>query len=121
METPVRHFERILAALEELAIQEEQLLQAEDYAALVTLQARAAPLVERLTEYTGPTDANLRQRLTALVGRRGKGAELLARKLNLTRVELSRIEASQRRVSQVGPIYRDSAGASRARRLHASG
>lgn len=121
METPLRHFERILGALEELSLQEEQVLRAENYSALAALQHRAAPLVQRLAEYTGPTDDKLRERLSAVVARLARGAELLGRKLQLTRIELSRIEATQRRVKQVAPAYRDSGsvGGSHSRRLFA--
>ena len=121
METPARQFERVLVALEEIAATEERLLTAKDYAAVVALQQRATPLVALMADYTGPTDVKLRQQIMALIARRTRSEEQLSRQIKSSRNELSQLQASERRVAQIGPVYGDSSIRKQAGHLSARG
>jgi hypothetical protein len=112
METPAQTCARLLTALEDLAAQEISALDARDFAGAVTIQARAAPLVEHLAAH-GPAiaeqDAAFLARVAAFHTRRLQTGEWLAAQVARTREELGRIQASQRRVAQIAPVYGGSA------------
>ena len=107
---------RLLAALEELAAQEAASLAARDFAAVVHLQERAAPLVAHLAEH-GPgvakDDPALVGRIAAWLARRHETGEWLAGQIARTKEKLSEVEAAQRRVARVAPAYGRGAEVSR--------
>ena len=106
METPAQLCARLLAALEELAAQEAASLQARDFAAVVHLQERAAPLVAHLAEH-GPAVADdaLRARIAAWLAHRHETGEWLAEQIAHTKAELEKLDAARRRVARLRPAY----------------
>jgi len=108
METPAQTCLRLLAALEDLAVQEASALDARDFAAAVVIQERAAPLVEHLAAH-GPEiadrDAAFRARVAAFHARRQQTGEWLATQVARAREELHRMQVGQRRVAQIAPVY----------------
>lgn len=109
-----------MTALEDLAHQESASLQARDFAAVVQVQERAAPLVVLLAGH-GPAadDPALRERVAAFLSRRRKTGEWLAGQIVRAKAELDELEASRRRVTRWVPAYgRNREGS---RRLHAVG
>ena len=121
METPGRQFERLLLALEDLIAQEELMLHAEEFAAVPPLQARAAPIIERLIALAGSVESPLRERVVALVERRGRSEEILTREMNRVREELTAMQTSRQRVAQMMPAYRQPVGDSAAGHFSARG
>jgi len=114
METPAQTCARIITALEDLAAQEAAALETRDFTAAITIQDRAAPLVEHLATYAGEiTDPALRARIAAVHARRDRTGEWLAEQISRVRQQLHDLEAGQRRVAQVAPAYGRGAGASR--------
>ena len=107
---------RLLTALEDLAAQEASALDARDFVAAVAIQQRAAPLVEHLALH-GPAiadeDPAFRARVEAFQSRRRQTGEWLATQVERTREELRQMQASQRRVAQVAPVYGRGSQASR--------
>ncbi len=106
METPVQKCARLVTALEDLVAQEAVCLQTRDFAAAISIQDRAAPLVEHLSLH-GPNvaDQALRRRVETLIARRNDTATWLATELRQTREQLLGLQASQRRVAKVAPAY----------------
>lgn len=108
METSAQTCVRLLIALEDLAAQEAAALDARDFPAAVTIQERAAPLVEHLATH-GPAvaekDAAFRARVAAFHAHRLKRGEWLAAQVDRVRAELHQMDASQRRVKQIAPVY----------------
>jgi hypothetical protein len=97
---------RLLVALEELSAQEAASLEARDFAAVVHLQERAAPLVAHLAEH-GPTvaDDTLRARIAAWLARRHETGEWLAEQIAQTREKLRELDTSERRVTTFATTY----------------
>jgi hypothetical protein len=106
METARAQFQRVLLALEDLVSQEETLLRTEEFDALPALQSRAAPLVDFLAARAGNADEPLRRSVSALIERRSRSQELLARQLVRIREELLAMQSSRQRIAQVKPAYR---------------
>jgi len=106
METPAQLCARLLAALEDLAAQETASLQARDFAAVIHLQERAAPLVAHLAEH-GPAVADdaLRARIAAWLAQRRENGEWLAGQIARTKAELEKLDATRRRVTRLAPVY----------------
>ena len=108
METPAQTCVRLLTALEDLATQEAAALEARDFATAVTIQTRAAPLVEHLAAH-GPAiadkDPAFRSRVAAFHARRQQSGEWLATQVARAKEELLRMQAGQRRVARIAPVY----------------
>lgn len=105
MESPAQTCARLLAALEDLVAEEASLLADEQVAAMVVLQERMAPLVDRLVALATTADATVQTRVRALVARRGYvGAELAARIAHL-RDELDRMAEARHTVNRIAPVY----------------
>ena len=120
METPAQTCVRLLAALEELAGQEAAGLAGRDFAAVVHLQERAAPLVQLLGEHAPEiTDPAIRRRVKEFLVRRHETGEWLAEQIAQTRQKLQEIDTARRRVASVAPAYGQ--GAEVSRRLCAVG
>ena len=106
METPAQTCSRLLTALEDLAKQEAVTLAARDFATVVKLQERAAPLVELLGTH-GPAvaDAALRARIAAWLAHRHETGEWLAAQIAQTKAELDKLDTSRRQASRFAPVY----------------
>lgn len=110
METPLQSCARITDALEDLVRQEAAALHGGDFATLVLLQDRAAPLVEHLVAHQHQISSReLRSRVTAVIALRNQTSERLAQQIEQTGDELRAMDASRRRVAQVAPAYGRSA------------
>ncbi|MEO6243835.1 MAG: hypothetical protein ABIQ12_00250 [Opitutaceae bacterium] len=107
METPVQRCVRIAAALENIVGQEAAALGAGDYAAVLTLQERAEPLVAFLSEQgrASADDADLRARIAAVQAPRARSAALLESEIELARAELEESRFAQRQRAKIGPAY----------------
>lgn len=105
-ETPAQTCARIVTALEDLARQEAAVLQSRNFSAAVLLQERAAPLVEHLVAHEGDvTSSDLRSRIAAVSALRSQTGEWLATQIERAREELQQMDASQRRIARVAPVY----------------
>ena len=95
---------RLLGALEDLVGQEAALLAAGCYQDAIAIQRRAAPVVARLCELgsrPGGATGAIRQRVAAVLSRRGQSlAALLSRRLSLT-AERQRLREARLRLRQV--------------------
>jgi hypothetical protein len=111
---------RLIAALEDLAAQEEASLKARDFSAIEAIQERLGALVENLILHASSADAGLRRRIAAVQIRRERSSEWLAAELARTSEELRETEVSQRRVAKIAPVYGTVPASSRAR-SHAHG
>ena len=106
METPAQTCARLVAALEDLVDQEAATLEARDFATVVHLQERAAPLVEHLASHgTDVVDPLLRERIRALHARRQKTGEWLTTQIEQTREALRQNDESRRRATRIAPAY----------------
>lgn len=111
-ETPAQRCARIAAALEDLARQESAALHARDFASVVVIQDRAAPLVEHLVAHEEEiTSGELRARIAGILALRNQTGEKLKDSVDETREALQQMDVSQRRVSRIAPAY--GAGVSR--------
>lgn len=114
METPVQTCTRLLAALEDLAGQEAASLAGRDFAAVLQLQDRSAPLVAHLAAH-GPAvaDATLRQRIATWLAGRQRTSASLATEIAQAKTELQQIATSRRQAARVAPAYGRLTGSSR--------
>lgn len=110
METRGQSLIRLLGALEDLTNQETVLLRSEDYTGVLEIQQRAAPVVERLTRLADVADAATRARVSAVLAKRQRSYDWLSAKISCVRGELRELQVSQRRVSQLAPVYGRIAG-----------
>ncbi len=122
METPAQTCARLVAALEDLVAREAATLEARDFAAVVHLQERCAPLVELLgAHHAAVTDAALRERIRALISRRQQTGEWLAEQIEKTKRALQQANEGRRRVAQIAPVYGRGNAAPSSRQLCAVG
>ncbi len=106
METPAQTCARLVAALEELVAREAATLEVRDFAAVVHLQKRCAPLVEMLGAHQADvTDPALRERIRALIARRRQTGEWLGEQIEKTKQALQETNESRRRIAQIAPVY----------------
>lgn len=106
MENTAQMCGRLIVALEDLTAQEAVSLETRDFAALISIQDRAAPLVELLAAKAAEiSDPALRARLAALHARRSRTGEWLSVEIELAREQLGETHAAQRRIAQVAPAY----------------
>ncbi len=110
MSSPAQTCARLLAALEDLVSQEAVLLRAADFSGVLATQERAAPLVERLAALATTADAAVRTRVAAVIALRSRSLEWLAGEMERVRSELAGMEASERQVARVAPVYMSHAG-----------
>jgi hypothetical protein len=118
METPAQRCHRLIGALDDLAAQEAASLAAGDIEAVLALQKRAAPLVQDLGA-RGPAvaDEGLRSRVAAWLGRRRQIMDCLSTRMEEARRQIGQLDASRRRVAQVGPAYARNEGSAQRLRL----
>jgi hypothetical protein len=121
METAAQKCARLLSALEDLSGQEQAALYAEDFATVLKIQGRAAPLVEYLGQH-GPAvaDARFRNRVGDYLRQRAAMSERLASRIAEVKVELAGKQVSQARVARLAPVY-GTAGMAAPRNLQAVG
>lgn len=106
METPTQMCARLVTALEDLVAQEAVCLQTRNFAAVVSIQDRALPLIELLVAHAADVlDPQLRERISAIIERRHETGAWLTAELERTRMELHAVQAGQRRAAQVAPVY----------------
>ena len=106
MEKPLQAATRMLTALEELTEQESVLLRTLDFVDAVSIQERAAPLVEQLSALAVyPEVAGLRPRVAGLIERRQQSRHFLDAQLGRLQAELRRIDEARSRLSRVAPAY----------------
>jgi hypothetical protein len=107
MQTPAQRCTRIVAALEDLVAQETVALANHDYAAVLTLQERTAPLVDFIVTNGAAyvTAPELRARLDLLQRRRGQNSASLTAEIERARTEFQETCVAQRRVASVAPAY----------------
>lgn len=112
MQTPAQRCARLVAALEDLAAQEECALHAKDFAIVETLQERAGAVIGDLVVHgIAITDESLRTRLKAVSARRARSSEWLEAELSVLRADLADTQASRGRVAQIAPVYGSSPSA----------
>lgn len=105
---------RLLTALEDLVGQEGAVLRARDFTSLLALQERMEPLVAWLADHGEELRAaGLQERVATLAASRRRHAETLAGELEATRAEMRAMQAHQRTVARVGPVYSGAAPAAR--------
>ena len=107
MDSLLRQFTRLVAALEDLAEQESAAMVHRDFASLLAIQERAEPLVAFLVS-AGNRDsipAELSIRIATLRARREQTSRALAAELDKTRRELEETSVAQRQVARVAPAY----------------
>ena len=115
METAAQRCVRIVSALEDLVAQESVALANRDFAAILALQERTAPLVDFLVE-TGPAcleQRGLQARVAALHQQRTQNSDSLATEIEHSRAELQQTQVTQRRVARIAPAYSQPAAARR--------
>jgi hypothetical protein len=104
--------ERLLAALEELVMQETLLTRTMDFVEAVGVRERAAPLVAQLCELAkDPVVTALRPRVIELIDRSTQNHHFLETQLQRLQVELDRVSAARNRLRQLAPAYRGGAQA----------
>lgn len=116
---------RIASALDDLAGQEAASLAQEDFAAVLTIQDRAAPLVAFLAEHLpalgAGESADVRRDVAGIFERRRSTAALLDDKLAALRGAMAETAAARGRAARVAPIYGARRGAPAPRQLLAQG
>ncbi len=116
MTTPLETATRLLAALEELVMQETLLIRTLDFVAAVELQERVAPLVEKLCVLAAdPAVAPLQERAAGLLARRAQNHHFLDTQLNRLQGELERVTEARSRLRRVAPVYRGGGAATESR------
>ncbi|HVU31943.1 MAG TPA: hypothetical protein VHE61_00815 [Opitutaceae bacterium] len=105
-ETTSQRCVRLVGALEDLAAEELANLRLRDFATVLSIQKRAAALVDDLVIH-GPAvaDESLRSRIAGVIARRTEAATWLATEIEVTRTELQSVETKQRRMARVAPVY----------------
>jgi len=107
MATPVQTAGRLLDALEDLVGQETVLLQAADFAAVASLQARTAAIVGELAILAlDPPVWAFRPRVDAVIARRRRNTLLIDRQCASAQAGLRRIDEARSRLARVAPAYR---------------
>ena len=110
METPIETARRLLAALEELVMQETLLIRTMDFVEAVDVRERAAPLVARLCALAeDPVVTALRPHVAGLLDRSSQNYHFLDTQLKRLQVELDRVNAARGRLRKVAPAYRGGA------------
>ncbi len=125
MPASAQQCERIAAALGDLASQEAASLGQDDFATVLTIQDRAAPLVAFLAEniplLDGGVPAGVRVDLAAIFERRAQTAALLDDKVSALRASMAEARAAQGRAARVAPVYGSRRGAGTSGHLLAQG
>ncbi len=106
METPGQMATRLLAALEEMVMEETTLIRTMDFVEAVSVRERSSPLVEKLCALAVDREvAALRPRVTALLARWSQNHHFLDTQLVRLQGELNRVTEARRRLRGVVPAY----------------
>jgi len=107
METPTQRWVRIVTALEDLVAQEGMALASRDFAAMLALQERTAPLVDFLaaSAVDDGREPGLRIRIAALHRQRTQNSDSLAAEIERTRADLHQMQVTRQRVARIAPVY----------------
>lgn len=117
MESTVVIAQRLLAALEELVMQETVFIRTMDFIEAVTVRERAAPLVEKLCSLADELSAGspaksdpllvaLYLRLDGVITRSMQNHHFLDQQLARLQVELDRVNEARGRLNHVAPVYK---------------
>jgi len=112
METSHQTISRLLTALETLTREEEYLFDNALYVESTAVQQRAMPLVRKIAELlVGPNVAQtlapeMQVRIQTLLQNRRTHYDRLSAQLEVTRMELEKINAAQVRARKLRPAYR---------------
>jgi hypothetical protein len=112
METSHQTISRLLTALETLTREEEYLFDNALYVESTAVQQRAMPLVRKIAELlVGPNVAQtlapeMQVRIQTLLQNRRTHYDRLSAQLEVTRMELEKINAAQIRARKLRPAYR---------------
>ncbi len=113
MHKPAQRCARLVAALEDLAAQEECALREGDYVTVATIQERAGAVIGDLgSQSLASADPALRDRLAAIRARRALSSERLAGELTRLQADLADTKASKGRVTRIAPVYGSSSPSS---------
>jgi hypothetical protein len=116
METPLETATRLLAALEELVMQETLLIRTMEFVEAVEVQERAGPLVEKLCSLVvDPTVIQLRPRAAELLERCNQNYHFLDTQMIRLQGELDRVTEARNRLRRVAPVYRTAGAAAQSR------
>lgn len=105
MELPVHTLARLLTALEDLTSQETLLLRSGDYAGMLRIQGRVAPLVEAVADLAAVAGDSSRVRVAVVIGQRMRSVDRLADRLTHASAELNQVRTHQLRLAQIRPVY----------------
>jgi len=107
MQGPFETAQRLLAALEELVMQETLLIRTMDFVEAVEVRERAAPLVSRLCALAEDASVTaLRPRVAGLLDRSSQNHHFLDTQLQRLQGELERVSSARGRLRKVAPAYR---------------
>lgn len=107
MEPSLETAHRLIAALDELVLQETVLIRTMEFTEAVGVRERAAPVVEKLCALAAdPAVAALRPRLDGLLERSAQNHHFLDAQLGRLQDELTRVNDARNRLRQVAPAYR---------------
>lgn len=110
METPFQAAVRLLAALDDLVLQETTLIRTMDFVEAVAVRERTGPVVEKLCALAAdPAVAGLRPRVASLLERWGQNHHFLDTQLGRLQGELNRVNEARGRLRRVVPAYLGSA------------
>lgn len=105
MQNPAQRCARLVAALEDLAAQEEASLRTKDFPAVESIQVRAGALVDDLVSLAASMDLPLQARIASVHARRARTSEWLEGELSAARAELRETSFAQGRVARIAPVY----------------
>ncbi len=112
MEAPHQTIERLLTALETLARDERFLLESGDFVEALAVQAREAPLVEKMAELlvqpgiAASLSPSAQSRAQTLLALQSEQSKRLSAQQAALQEDLQLLRAAQARVQQLRPAYR---------------
>jgi hypothetical protein len=106
MTAPLKKFNRLVGALEELVTQEAAVLAENNFEAVGEIQSRAQPLVEAIAGMGDDvSDAVARARVAGLLARRQHNIDFIESQLATARAELIAVQESTHRAAKIAPVY----------------
>jgi hypothetical protein len=105
MHAPAERSARLIAALEELAAQEEAAIRSGELAGVEAVQERAAAIVAGLAECVSGMDTAGRERLLAVHARREHTSGWLSAEMTRAQAELRETGLARHRVARLAPVY----------------
>lgn len=111
METPTQTIERLLAALEGLTLEEQELIRVGSHHAALEVQARERPLVEKIAELllergvSQALPAPLQTRAQVLLDSRRVAIEKISAQLTVAQSQLVQLDRARLKAHRVRPTY----------------